>query len=329
MQQIKTWRDLLTLILNDPHEKQRLLEELGIRPITLNRWLDGDTTPRPQNMHLLLNVFPQYRDQFLDLLRYEKGFEELMATMDDSSAKEIPPAFYIRVFSARASTIESQRFWSIGSLILQEAIGQLDPDRLGLAVIVVRCMPPPPGSSKVRSLRESIGVGTTPWPSDLEQHALFLSAESLSGYAVSLCRPAVNQDIASDTSFVPTSPGEHEKSATAYPILYAGRVAGCLLVSSTQVNYFLSQTRTTLIQHYADLLALAFEPDDFYAPQDIELQVMPPHPVQRPYFANFRQRVARTMIQGVQKRRPINNLDAEKLVWQELEEELLQLNTDQ
>ncbi len=326
--QIRTWRDLLTLILNDPHEKQRLLEELGIRPITLNRWLDGDTTPRPQNMHLLLNAFPQYRDQFLDLLRYEKGFEELLAVMDDSSAKEIPSTFYIRVFNARASTIESQRFWSIGNMILQEAIAQLDPDRLGMAVIVVRCMPPPPGSSKVRSLRESIGIGTNPWPGDLEQHALFLSAESLSGYAVSLCRPVINQDIASDTSFVPTSAGEHEKSAMAYPIMFAGRVAGCLLASSTQVNYFLSQTRTTLVQRYADLLALAFEPHDFYAPEDIGLRVMPPQSIQRQHFANFRQRVARLMIEGAQKRRPVNNLEAEKLVWRELEEELLRLSTE-
>lgn len=327
--QIRTWRDLLTLILNDPHEKQRLLEELGIRPITLNRWLDGDTMPRPQNMHLLLNAFPQYRDQFLDLLRYEKGFEELLAVMDDSSAKEIPSTFYIRVFNARASTIESQRFWSIGNMILQEAIGQLDPDRLGMAVVVVRCMPPPPGSSKVRSLRESIGIGTNPWPGNLEQHALFLSAESLSGYAVSLCRPAINQDIASDTSFVPTSAGEHEKSAMAYPIMFAGRVAGCLLASSTQVNYFLSQTRTTLVQRYADLLALAFEPSDFYAPEDIELQVMPPQSIQRQHFANFRRRMARIMIEGAQKRRPVNNLEAEKLVWRELEEELLRLSTEQ
>jgi transcriptional regulator with XRE-family HTH domain len=329
MQQPNTWRELLTFILNDPRERQRLADELGIRTITLNRWLSGETAPRPQNMRHLLNALPQYRDQLLDLLRLEKGFEDLTTTIDDDSAKEIPSAFYIRVFNARASTIESLRFWTIGSLILQQALGQLDPDRLGMAIIVVRCMPPPARSRKVRSLRESIGVGTPPWFGDLEQQALFLGAESLAGYAVSLCRPAANQDIASDSTFVPTSPGEHEKSAVAYPILYAGHVAGCLLVSSTQVNYFLSQTRAALIQSYADLLALAFEPEDFYDPQDIELHVMPPHPIQRQRFANFRQRVANTMIQAVQKQHPINNLQAEQIVWQELEEELLQLSTSQ
>lgn len=326
MQQPKNWRELLNSVLNDSRERQRLADELGIRLITLNRWLSGETKPRPQNMQHLLNALPQYRDQFLDLLRFEKGFEDLTA-LENESAKEIPSAFYLRVFNARASSVESMRFWSVGNLILQQAIAQLDPDRIGMSVVAVRCMPPPSGSNKVRSLRESIGVGTPPWSSDLEQHALFLGAESLTGYAVSLCHPAANQDIASDTTFVPTSPGEYEKSAIAHPILYAGRVAGCLLVSSVEVNYFLSQTRATLVQHYANLLALAFEPQDFYSPQDIELHVMPPHPIQRQHFANYRQRVARTMIEAVKKQRPVNNNEAEQIVWRELEEELLLVST--
>lgn len=326
MQQPKNWRELLNSILNDSRERQRLAGELGIRLITLNRWLSGETKPRPQNMQHLLTALPQYREQFLDLLRFEKGFEDL-TTVEDETAKEIPATFYIRVFNARASSVEGLRFWSVGNLILQQALSQLDPDRLGMSVVVVRCMPPPPGSKKVRSLRESIGVGTPPWSSDLEQQALFLGAESLAGYAVSLCHPAANQDIASDNTFVPTSPGAYEKSAIAHPILYAGRVAGCLLVSSIEANYFLSPTRATLIQNYADLLALAFEPQDFYNPQDIELHVMPPHPLQRQHFANYRQRVASKMIQAAQKHRPVNNLEAEQIVWRELEEELLLLST--
>ncbi|HLI09644.1 MAG TPA: hypothetical protein VKV40_23985 [Ktedonobacteraceae bacterium] len=326
MQQAKTWRELLNYILSDSRERQRLAEDLGIRLITLNRWISGETKPRPQNMQHLLNALPQYRDQFLDLLRFERGFEDL-TSFEDESAKEIPSAFYLRVLNARASSVESLRFWSVGNLILQQAISQLDPDRLGMSVVVVRCMPPQPGNTKVRSLRESIGVGTPPWPNDLEQQALFLGAESLAGYAVSLCHPAANQDVASDNTFVPTTPGEYEKSALAHPILYAGRVAGCLLVSSVEVNYFLSQTRATLVQHYADLLALAFEPQDFYSPQNIELHVMPPHPIQRKHFANYRQRVARTMIQAAQRHQPVNNNEAEQIVWRELEEELLLLTT--
>src|SRR5205085_8873280 len=110
------------------------------------------------------------------------------AAIDDSS-KDIPSEFYGRVFSARSATNETLHFWSISNLILQQALGQLDPDRLGMAITVVRCMPPSNGN-KVRSLRESVGQGTPPWNGDLEQQAMFLGAESLAGYAVTTCRPA-------------------------------------------------------------------------------------------------------------------------------------------
>ena len=59
---------------------------------------------------------------------------------------------------------------------------------------------------------------------------------------------------------MPASRVEFEKSAAIYPILYAGRIAGVLSISSTKYNHFLSQARTALAQSYADLIALAFEP---------------------------------------------------------------------
>ena len=324
MEEPETWRELLAMIISDPRERQRLAAELSVSSVTLNRWVKGESAPRPQNMRRLLNVVPQYRDEFLELLRSEEDTENLLGANNDDSEQEIPASFYIRVFNARASTVESLHFWSISTLILQQAISQLDPDRLGMAIYVVRCMLPPPGSHKVRSLRESVGVGTPPWPGDLEQQALFLGAESLAGYAVSLCRPSGNQNIGEGSNLVPTHPGEYEKSAVAFPILYAGRTAGCLLVSSTQIDYFHSPARLALVQSYADLIALAFGAEDFYDPQDIELQVIPHYTIQRQYFANFRQRVANTMIQAAQKQHPVNNLQAEQKVWQELEEELLQ-----
>ena len=116
-------------------------------------------------------------------------------------------------------------------------------------------------------------------------------------------------------------PGAHEVISR----LFAGRIAGCLLVSSTQNNYFLPQSRLALIENYANLLALAFEPEEFYEPCQIELNVMPNQEIQKKHFANFRQRVANTMMEGAINKRPVNNLEAERLVWQQLEEELLRL----
>jgi GAF domain-containing protein len=319
----QTWRELLGWIMSDPEERQRLVEELGMRTITLSHWATGDSDPRPQNLHRLLDALPRYRETLYDLIREE--YPDFSDLDTDDSSKEIPSEFYVRVFASLASNAPTLRFWSIGNLILQQALGQLDPDRLGMAVTVARCMPPSRGQ-KVRSLRESIGVGTSPWAGDLEQKAMFLGAESLAGYVATSCRPAVNQNIKDEPSLLPTHQVEGEISAAIYPILYGGRSAGCLLVSSTQPNHFHSQARLSLIQQYADLIAMAFEPEEFYEPQDIQLRIMPSHSIQKLYFADFRQRVANTLRDSIGTDRPLDNIEAEQLVWQQLEEELIELS---
>lgn len=323
MQEPETWRNLLKMIISDPHEKQRIAEELAIRPITLDRWIIKATDPRPQNLRHLLNTLPQYREQLLNLIRQEPGFEEFSNAGLDDSSTAIPSSFYTRVFSSLTSTIDNLRFWSICNLILQQALGQLDPDRLGLSMVVGQCMIPPPGDTKVRSLRESVGLGTPPWATNLEHKGLFLGAESLAGYAVTSCHYLALQNVEESHSLIPVSHVEHEKSAAIYPILYTGRVAGCLTVSSTQYNYFLSQSRLSLIQHYANLIAIAFDPKDFYDPQDIELRIMPAHQIQKKSFSNFRQLVANTMIEGSRNGQPVNSIQAEQTVWQQLEAELI------
>jgi hypothetical protein len=311
------WRELLGNIISDPREKQRIAQELGVRAITLTRWITKESDPRPQNLRHLLNVLPEQRELLLELIGEE--FDDFRAGAIDDSSKDIPSEFYGRVFSARSATNETLHSWSISNLILQQALGQLDPDRLGMAITVVRCMPPSNGN-KVRSLRESVGQGTPPWSGDLEQQAMFLGAESLAGYAVTTCRPAAIQNILQDRSPLPAHQIPFELSAAAHPILFTGRIAGCLLISSTQTNYFLSPSRLSLIQCYADLVALAFDTGEFYDPQDIDLHMMPSHEIQKDYFYNFRYRVTQVMQQ-----QPVHNRQAQEIVWQQLEEDLLQL----
>jgi transcriptional regulator with XRE-family HTH domain len=314
------WHELLGMIISNTQERQRIAQELGVRAITLSRWVRGESEPRPQNLRHLLSVLqPDHRDLLLEMLGEE--IKESQDVTDDTS-REIPSEFYSRVLSARATTNETLRYWSISSLILQQALGQLDPDRLGLAITVVRCMRSA-GEKKVHSLRESVGKGTAPWTGDLEQRGMFLGAESLAGYVVTTCRPAQLQNIQKDGLTLPAHQVEHEVSAAAHPILYTGRIAGCVLISSTQPDYFVSSARNTLIGNYANLLALAIEPEEFYDPQDIELMIMPPHTLQKEYFANFRQRVTQAL-----RQKTMNNLQAEQYVWEQLEEELLQVQLE-
>ncbi|GAC1360221.1 MAG: hypothetical protein PVS3B1_07090 [Ktedonobacteraceae bacterium] len=327
MEEAHNWREILGQVIRDTKEKQRLVEALDITPITLTRWVNGESDPRPQNLRQLINALPQHRELMQRLIREEKGFGDFPSFTAEESAKAIPAEFYARVLIARASISENLRFWSTCHLILQQAIGQLDPDRRGMSIWVVRCMPPSGPYSKVRSLRESVGLGTPPWVGNLEQNAMFLGAESLSGHVVTLFRPGIIENLEEEHNLMPATHVEYEKSAAIYPILYAGRIAGVLLVSSAEVNYFLSQARCELVQNYADLIALAFEPADFYAPEQIALCVMPSHEEQKEYFAKFRQLVAETMLYAATRNQPVNTLQADMLVWQKLEEELLKLPT--
>ncbi len=322
----QTWRELLGMIISDPKERQRLIDALGVTSITLTRWVSGESDPRPQNLRHLLSVLPQQREHFVELLKKERGLGEFVNPLpDETSPGEIPAEFYARVFIARSTMTDNLRFWSTCNLILQQALGQLDPDRQGMSIWVVKCMAPSGPYNKVRSLREVVGQGTYPWSGNLEQQAMFLGAESLAGNVVTLCRPGIIENLDEEHNLMPAARVDFEKSAAIYPILYAGRIAGVLLISSTQYNHFLLQTRTALAQCYADLIALSLETDDFYAPEDIALCVMPTHNEQKQYFARFRQLIANTMIVAASRNRPVNNIEADQIVWQRLEEELLQL----
>ncbi len=115
---------------------------------------------------------------------------------------------------------------------------------------------------------------------------------------------------------------ELEQSAAAYPILSAGRIAGCLLVSSTEPFYFLPPARLNLVADYAHLISLAFAPEDFIEPSRIELRIMPLHREQKEHFGNFRKRLTDARLKLYEEKR--FDVDAEHYVWEEIEDELLQ-----
>jgi len=329
MHEPPTWRDLLGSIIQIPPERQRIANELGVNPVTLVRWVHNESTPRPQNLQLLLKALPQHQEVLRELIAEEFGEfpAEVQASSTGDWSQEIPSAFYVRVLDAYSSALSSQHFWSISNLILLQALGQLDPNQTGMAITVAQCMPPAGDGKKVRSLRESVGRGTTPWNTNLDQRIIFLGVESLAGYAVTLCRLLVIQDSAEHQVRYPAHWVAWERSAVACPIMRGNRVAGCLLVSSTQPNYFLP-FRETLIQNYAKLLMLAFESDEFYEPGDIELRPMPPYHVQESYLIGFRNRVSAILVDAARNQLPISYTQAERLAWQQLEEELLHLPPD-
>src|SRR5262249_41446873 len=162
----------------------------------------------------------------------------------------------------------------------------------------------------------------------LEEKALLLGAESLAGHVTVTCRMEQIGNLFTHRTFLPAYQTEHEVSAVACPIMYACRVAGCLLISSTQIDYFAPEARLSLVRAYANLLTLAFNQDDFYDPELLALHIMPTLSVQQTYFTGFRQRVLQLMQESTRTNTRLSNLEAEQLVWQEIEEAILQHPTD-
>jgi hypothetical protein len=316
----KDWRELLGWIANDPMGLQRLVQSLGVRDITIRRWIKRESDPRPQNLRRLLIALPEYRERFVELIPLE--FEDFADFALDDPHQEIPPKFYTQIFQMRGTIGPTQLFWSLATTVISQALIQLDPENLGIAITVVKCMATGRPDRKIFSLRESVGQATAPWPGNLEQTAMFLGAESLAGYVVSTCHPSEVQNYKEDREALPGHQLEQELSAAAHPILYAGRVAGCLLVSSTEPDYFLLPGRLNLVSDYAHLISLAFAPEDFIDPTRIELRIMPLHVEQRKFFMTFRKRMtdARLKLYGQ------HDMDAEQYVWEGLERDILTLS---
>lgn len=321
MSEPSTWRELLSTIIGSNSIREQIANAMHISSITLNRWASGESMPRAQNLRQLEQAVPvQHRSTLHKLL--EKEFPTLFSASPETL--EISYAFIMQVLETNAKSPDALRFWTITHLVLQHALRLLDVERTGMAMTIVRCMPPS-SEGKIRSLRESVGQGTQPWETDLETKGMFLGAESLAGYVVTTCHEEAVQNLATDTTLLPAYQTEYEVSAMAIPILHANRIAGCLLVSSTQPNYFLAPERRALIQAYTYLIALAFEPDEFYPPECVELSIMPPLHIQKKYFSSFRQRVHDTMREVAGTQHPLTGIQAEQKVWQQLEEELSSL----
>lgn len=313
----KDWRDLLRQITSDPDVLQHILQELTVQEVTIKRWINGTSEPRIQNLRRLLHALPEYREQFLEF--FAETFENFSDISLEPIAQEIPSQFYMQVFQTHGTIGHTQRFWSLTNTIINQGLEQLDPEKLGVAMTVVRCMKCI-GRDKVYSLRQTIGQATPPWPGNLEQKAMFLGAESLAGYAVATCRPSEVQNYKNDSNALPGHQFEEELSAIAHPILYAGRIAGCLLVSCREPSYFCPPARMNLVADYAHLIALAFNPEDFINLADLELRVMPSHTEQKEFFSTFRNRITAARLKLYELKLDI---DAEQYVWEELERELL------
>ncbi|GCE46646.1 GAF domain-containing protein [Thermosporothrix hazakensis] len=320
-----SWNALLDFLIKDPHEKQRIAQEIRVKPITLHRWVANESRPREDNMRTLLKAIPRaYAQEFVRLI--EQDFPQLV---EQGQAKvqripSVPPAeFYAKALNHHANTPRSIYPQQYIDLVLQQALSLLDPEHEGISLSIISCVPPREGQ-KVRSLREISSLCSKQQRNPSGPKTLFLGSESLAGTAVLHYRPAVRSRRDEPASPTPAHWTDQEESAVAYPLLRHSKVAGSLVASSPYPEYF-QDSHIRLIENYANLVALAFQDHEFYALEDIHLHLMPQQSQQEPYFRYVNQRVSQKMAQAASERRLLSLHEAQQEVWQELEEEFIQL----
>ena len=322
--EFKTWREMLGFLAKNPQEKQRLAREADVSIITLRRWVIGESNPREDNLRqLMLAIAPELGAQFRHLLEIEYPSIAHESLERGRIVPEILSELYAQVMRTYTKTPAILARDSLYKLIFERALEHLDPDRVGLSLALVCCVPPLVGQ-KVRALRQIRGMGTPPFERELERKTMFLGSESVAGHAVMNYRLAIVESRDS-TSFTSANWTTYEESAIASPILRQARVAGALLASSAQPNYF-TQAHQNLLELYAPLASLMLEPQEFYDPMDIMLGVMPGLERQEPFFANFEQRVNLKMTSGALSQNAVTIQQAHMLVWQDIVEELLQVS---
>ncbi|WP_172631988.1 GAF domain-containing protein [Dictyobacter arantiisoli] len=314
-----TWRVFLGTLIVDPHERQRIADAIGINPVTLIRWTTNKSNPRPDSLRRLVEVLPLQREALKALIikEYPNAFHTLQ---QKEELIDVSATFYAHVLNSYTSNPSHVRTRNICALILQQILKHLDPHEKGMITLVAQCMPPREGRY-VRSLRQTIGRGTHVLGGNLiENHTQFFGAESQAGHALNTLHPIVIQSRAEKERLFPLHAWEVEESSVAYPILLADQTVGVFCLASTQARLF-TQAHLDILQKYVYLLTLAFDAAQFFALSDLALGVMPPRPQQLSFITQFKQRMIH--MQLMHEHSPLPHAQAELLIWQDLEEELL------
>lgn len=255
--------------------------------------------------------------------RVESSNQEGDGWMPNEDLAQISTEFYLQILSDRGTLIEIIRKRELLTRIIKQALIQLDPHELGMAITLAQCMPPGK-QGKIRSLRERMGQGTFPWNTDLENLSIFLASESLAGYVAQNQLASSIEDLTKET-LLPAYQTEDEMSAAAAPIMLEGKIAGCLLASSTEIGHF-TQQRLTLLALFSDLVSLALDPGEFYPPEIIQLGVMRYKRAdgQRAILRRYPGLVQARLLESYQTPHPLTYLEAEEIVWSELENQVLE-----
>lgn len=315
-EKLSPFSSLLRHILrHDRAEIARVAKDLEVAEITVYRWMNGSSEPRVMHLKRLPEVLAEHRGNLTYAIN-----QTFPGVLDPPSLgiREVRKEIYRRVLDLVTTTPEQDaRCWQVTQAIFEYALLHLDSDRRGMAITYANLMPS--HKDGVHSLREATMRGNYPWPFSLESRA-YLGSTTLAGTAVMLQRLQTWDNLGNEER-LQVDIDEFERSAAACPVMYAGRISGVLIISSTQVGFFVDSMACQAVSEYAQLLALAFHDEDFYPCSLLNLRPMPEVKWQRAEIG--RSYVNRIITYA--RKHMIARQDAEQHVLAEMEREFEEL----
>ena len=315
-EKLSPFSSLLRHILrHDRAEIARVAKDLEVAEITVYRWMNGSSEPRVMHLKRLPEVLAEHRGNLTYAIN-----QTFPGVLDPPSLgiREVRKEIYRRVLDLVTTTPEEDaRCWQVTQAIFEYALLHLDSDRRGMAITYANLMHS--HRDGIHSLREATMRGNYPWPFSLESRA-YLGSTTLAGTAVMLQR-LQTWDNLGDEERLQVDIDEFERSAAACPVMYAGRISGVLIISSTQVGFFVDSMACQAVSEYAQLLALAFHDEDFYPCSLLNLRPMPEVKWQRAEIG--RSYVNRIITYA--RKHMIARQDAEQHVLAEMEREFEEL----
>jgi transcriptional regulator with XRE-family HTH domain len=315
-----TWRELLEVLLEDPYALEKVTKLLHISQNTLMQWIHSKTNPNFRILQQILDAFPDDYDALLELIQREFPDFVPERSADSEAPREILAPFHKRLSETLRESLPTLRLWSTCQLVLQQAMQQLDPYRTGMIMAIMKCTSPSPGE-KVRSLHGYLGLGSSIWTGNWYQQPLLFGSDSLSGYTATVGKIQVIQDLQSDLQGISFYNVDDMRSILVIPILSSDKCAGSLYVASTYPDYFRSR-RLELVQQYVECLVRAFNQEEFYSPEQMQLSLIP-YQTQISYF-NQMQQYAQNMTRKV-----IIKTQCKQSRWEYTEDEIISFVREQ
>lgn len=328
-----SWQILLSEIIQDAAVLEALSNEIGFNKVSLVRWGRGVVPNNIQTLQRLVDSRsfpPQRRHHFVEAVR--KSFPDFHTEpnplLEEGPAKEIPSLFYSQVLRSYAFVPDDLVFWTMTQILCHQLFGHIDAaESARVSALLLVCTPPasPDRSNVVRSFYIPVRQ-ISERPSPLQpSFPIFVGTESpLTDISPTYNRPLIfnEQEIATLSTPFPAE----VKSLALLPIQRRGKIAGTLLVSSEENNYFTQATKLVLYE-YVTLLALAFRDSDFYSMQQLKFDIFPSLAQQQEQeaFTPYRRRVEilRRLLGSSDALSPSQE-QLEILALQELENHLLQ-----